>query len=501
VTSNVQTQLDEKQDAIGYVPVNQAGDTMSGNLVVPAVRVANTYYGVSFGRTTARPKETLFHTGIKWVGSAHMPVIHISGYAYGLQSPVEFKIGFYIYGGSIGWSGVTNMGAWEPTVYLFKHTVGNVDYVSVGLSGECYYLQLSADIQDEMGKFGNVNLTSSLWSWEFLTTTGNIPAVDAGVTCIQVPYKANILNPSKVNGHTVNSDVPANAVFTDTKDLTQMTGTLGAGHGGTGQTSLSDSANALINALSEGSSAANANDYIVAQYANGGTTTKTYHRRKLSNIFKALNYAASDSSGGAANTLKNFTVTTTANLGIDTATAGSAIGYVKELTAANWNYNRTDGALYKQAYSSSWNHQIYGDYRTGQISVRGMNNGTWQDWRRILDETNWSAIMPNATQTDNGLLSPADKTRIDQNTFYVVKGTQTSTTANWTGVIDLPALFDGLTIVYYLPRTSASNATLELTLNDNTTTGKIPVYVTNTTRMGTHYGAGATVYLTYWSAG
>ena len=85
--------------------------------------------------------------------------------------------------------------------------------------------------------------------------------------------------------------------------------------------------------------------------------------------------------------------------------------------------------------------------------------------------------------------------------IYTVKGTQTATTASWTGSIDLDALYDGLTIAYYLPRTSANNATLNLTLKDGTKTGAVNVYVNNATRMGTHYGAGATVYLTYWSAG
>lgn len=44
----------------------------------------------------------------------------------------------------------------------------------------------------------------------------------------------------KINNHTVNSDVPANAVFTDTKDLTQMTGTLTIDHGGTGATTAAN---------------------------------------------------------------------------------------------------------------------------------------------------------------------------------------------------------------------------------------------------------------------
>lgn len=209
--------------------VDKTGDTMTGNLVTPSIRAANTYYGVSFGRTTATPVETILYTGIKWASGAHMPVIHITGYAYGLQSPVEFKVAFYIYQNAIGWCGVTNMGAWSPDVYLFKYTRSGVDYVAVGFAGRCYFLQLQADLQDEMGKFANVVLGSEAWSWSFLTATGTIPTPDSGVTCLKVPYKADILNPPKVNGHTVNSDVPSNAVFTDTtySPMTQAQATAG----------------------------------------------------------------------------------------------------------------------------------------------------------------------------------------------------------------------------------------------------------------------------------
>ena len=169
---------------------------MTGNLRIPAGRIANTYYGISFGMTGDTPVETILYTGIKWVSSNHMPVIHITGYAYGLSSPVEFKIGFYIYNNNIGWSGVTNMGSWAPNVYLFKYTKNELEYVAVGLAGSCYYLQLSVDVQDERGKFSQINTDSSAWSWSFLTTTGTIPDPDGGVTCIQVPYRANILKPA-----------------------------------------------------------------------------------------------------------------------------------------------------------------------------------------------------------------------------------------------------------------------------------------------------------------
>ena len=66
-------------------------------------------------------------------------------------------------------------------------------------------------------------------------------------------------------------------------------GVLPSSRGGTGQASLPDAANALINSMSEASAASQRDDYIVSQYAGGGTTTTSYHRRKLSNIFKALN--------------------------------------------------------------------------------------------------------------------------------------------------------------------------------------------------------------------
>lgn len=83
-----------------------------------------------------------------------------------------------------------------------------------------------------------------------------------------------------------------------------------------------------------------------------------------------------------------------------------------------------------------------------------------------------------------------------------VIGTQTASTNAWTGNIDIDELYDGLTIAYFLPYAgTSSNATLNLTLRDGTTTGAVDVYYTSTTRATTHYGVGSTIFLTYWSAG
>lgn len=109
------------------------------------------------------------------------------------------------------------------------------------------------------------------------------------------------------------------------------------------------------------------------------------------------NYAGSDSAGGAANNLKNFTTTTTTSTGLEITT--SVIGYISGLTKADWNYQQTDGSIYGQFYNDKWKSEIFQDYRTGQLSVRGKNNGTWQDWRRILDETNYTTFTVTKTGT------------------------------------------------------------------------------------------------------
>lgn len=94
---------------------------------------------------------------------------------------------------------------------------------------------------------------------------------------------------------------------------------------------------------------------------------------------------------------------------------------------------------------------------------------------------------------------------VGANGAYSVLGTQNSSTASWTGVLDgvvgagSAGLEDGLTIAYYLPYTSAANATLNLTIN-GTATGAIDVYYAGNTRMGTQYPAGSTILLTYWGA-
>ena len=83
------------------------------------------------------------------------------------------------------------------------------------------------------------------------------------------------------------------ASTTETKDFSGDTaipvnGTLGVANGGTGKTTLADAANDLINALSEGSSDPQDDDFYVCQYSGGGTSTKTYYRRPISKLWNYI---------------------------------------------------------------------------------------------------------------------------------------------------------------------------------------------------------------------
>ena len=64
-----------------------------------------------------------------------------------------------------------------------------------------------------------------------------------------------------------------------------VTGTLDATHGGTGQTSLQNAGNAMLNALTAGDATPVDADYYISQTVGGGTTNTTYHRRPMSALW------------------------------------------------------------------------------------------------------------------------------------------------------------------------------------------------------------------------
>lgn len=90
---------------------------------------------------------------------------------------------------------------------------------------------------------------------------------------------------------------------------------------------------------------------------------------------------------GSSGSVSGLTLTSSANgINPDSVTQNQ-IGYNNSVNL----FGQTDGGLYSSAYSSSWIHQIFGDFRTGQIAIRGKNSGTWQAWRTVLDSSNYTS--------------------------------------------------------------------------------------------------------------
>jgi hypothetical protein len=106
--------------------------------------------------------------------------------------------------------------------------------------------------------------------------------------------------------------------------------------------------------------------------------------------------AGSATTATTASNLTNFTSSISTNPVAADTNLSNTIGYVNSNISL---FGQVDGAIHTQAHSTSWVHQIYGDYRTGQIAIRGRNSGAWQAWRTVLDSSNYNSYAPTLTGT------------------------------------------------------------------------------------------------------
>ena len=125
---------------------------------------------------------------------------------------------------------------------------------------------------------------------------------------------------------------------------------------------LDGNATTATSATKLGSSTVGSTDRPI--YLNAGAATQTTYRMASTNV--------------AATTARAIT---------DNLETG--IWYVNGTNSTDL-YSQSDGAAYVNKYSDSWIAEIYQDYRTGQIALRGKNNGTWQTWRKVLDSSNYT---------------------------------------------------------------------------------------------------------------
>jgi hypothetical protein len=130
-----------------------------------------------------------------------------------------------------------------------------------------------------------------------------------------------------------------------------------------------------------------ANTFLAAPSGAAGVPT---FRAIVAADIPILNQSTSGNAATATR-LTNLTSTTTTTAGTDNTE--SCISYISSISLLG----QTDGALYSHVYASTYKHNIYGDYRTGQIALRGKNNGVWTAWRTVLDSSNYNSYAPTLT--------------------------------------------------------------------------------------------------------
>ena len=301
--------------------------------------------------------------------------------------------------------------------------------------------------------------------------------------------------------------------------------------------------NAAINLLSTGNSVPVDNDYYISQYVNGGTSTTTYHRRPVSALYSYI-YGKLQHDN-AMNTSHTFAAWNSVgwhrvlSLPCSSSASGKIIRTLELTAARTFNnaqpeifsvrliglYNTTEGFEILYSKSNNASTQLMtkvrmtksSDGKTLYVDIyyNSTSSNTLTVFCALIDPANntdgfssstitWGngAVVDNSLTVIASLDIPRDITAPGTGFYYVI-GTQTASTAAWTGTIPASKLHNGLTIAYYLPYASAAstNVTLNLTLSTGATTGAINVYYTGTTRMTTHYGAGSTIILTYFEAG
>ena len=147
-------------------------------------------------------------------------------------------------------------------------------------------------------------------------------------------------------------------------------------------------ASEICNLLGEGTSPANPEDYIIAQYASGGTTTTTYHRRKLKNCINAntvkggLGYLPTNLVSASGTVSK-----TTGTPSVTITTGGTASAQTLSFAFNNIKGNKGDtgptGPTGPQGYSVGSLVVTTGTGTTATTSVNTADGGT--TYYRIKD--------------------------------------------------------------------------------------------------------------------
>lgn len=311
---------------------------------------------------------------------------------------------------SVPWSGITG----KPSTYTpSSHTHddryytesemnakldGKVDLSADGVSNAINQLSLGSSVPSDADYYisqyasGGTTTTSyhrrpvsALWNYikgkaDKVYSVFGHKHTKSEITDFPTSMAANGGNSSTVNGHTVNSDVPANAKFTDTNTWRGIQDNLTS-------TSTTDSLSAnqgkVLKGLVDGKAASN----------------------------HTHNYAGSSSAGGAANSSNKLNNVfsgrqTSGNIDFTNSAYANKVTYTMATSSMTTGKPPSDGHLLSFGWDTTagWGAQMcIGDDKNNHLYIRGSsgdsNKCDYGSWKTILDSVNYTEYVATKSHT------------------------------------------------------------------------------------------------------
>lgn len=180
-----------------------------------------------------------------------------------------------------------------------------------------------------------------------------------------------------------------------------------------------DGVSKAINQLTIGTDAPSDADYYVSQYATGGTTHTSYHRRPMSalwsyikskadSVYSALGHkhtkseitdfpASLPANGGDADHATRLVCEEKRPTSANKASSSDRVGMMEMFIASSsmtTGKPSADAKILQMNWdnTSGWDSQL-AMINSGTSQHRNMSNGKWQNWKTVLDSSNYSKQM------------------------------------------------------------------------------------------------------------
>lgn len=171
-------------------------DSLSSAMVTEKLQVSGVaqngrvYSNVLTAKSTETPDEIIIKTKIPFFSGHVMPLIHLKGYAYGVQSPIELTVAFYIYSDAFSSAGATSTCPWDPIIYLSTYTEDSQKYVALSLNKSIYFPRFVVDYTDIWASESTSrNAYAEGWTVEFNTTSNSGASIIPEDDKVTVSYK------------------------------------------------------------------------------------------------------------------------------------------------------------------------------------------------------------------------------------------------------------------------------------------------------------------------